>query len=69
MTTENAAVACGVSGRLGSRWFRERGGMPSTRLGPSQRMYLSFAEREENDLGVRESLAACDVRRRRSRAS
>ena len=28
LTSEDAAVACGVSGPVGTRWFRERGGMP-----------------------------------------
>ncbi len=30
LTSEDAAIACGVSGPVGSRWFRERGGMPSS---------------------------------------
>ncbi|WP_423918849.1 IS30 family transposase [Candidatus Poriferisodalis sp.] len=47
LTSEDAAVACGVSGPVGSRWFRERGGMPSIDLGPSSGRYLSFQEREE----------------------
>lgn len=47
MTSEDAAVACGVSGPVGSRWFRERGGMPSISLTPPTGRYLSFAEREE----------------------
>ncbi len=60
LSSEDAAVACGVSGPVGSRWFRERGGMPSTGLGPSSGRYLSFAEREEiallraQDVGIRE---------------
>jgi transcriptional regulator with XRE-family HTH domain len=60
LTSEDAAVACGVSGPVGSRWFRERGGMPSIDLAPSAGRYLSFAEREEiallraQDVGVRE---------------
>jgi IS30 family transposase len=47
MTSETAAIACGVSGPVGSRWFRERGGMPSISLSPCTGRYLSFAEREE----------------------
>lgn len=47
LTSEDAAVACGVSGPVGSRWFRERGGMPSIELIPPSGRYLSFAEREE----------------------
>jgi IS30 family transposase len=60
LTSEDAAVACGVSGPVGSRWFRERGGMPSIKLSPPSGRYLSFAEREEiallraQKLGVRE---------------
>ena len=47
-TSEVAAVAVGVSGPVGSRWFRQRGGMAaSLRCGPSAGRYLSFAEREE----------------------
>ncbi|WP_444543575.1 IS30 family transposase [Micromonospora okii] len=60
LTSEDAAVACGVSGPVGSRWFRERGGMPSISLAPPSGRYLSFVEREEIALlrargaGVRE---------------
>jgi IS30 family transposase len=60
LTSEDAAITCGVSGPVGSRWFRERGGMPTIDLGPSSGRYLSFAEREEiallraQDVGVRE---------------
>jgi transposase-like protein len=60
LTREDAAVACGVSGPVGSRWFRERGGMPSIQLDPVSGRYLSFEEREDiallkaQDAGVRE---------------
>lgn len=47
LTSEDAAVACGVSGPVGSRWFRERGGMPSIQLTVLSGRYLSFLEREE----------------------
>jgi len=60
MGSEDAAMAVGVSGPVGSRWFRNGGGMsPITLAAPSGR-YLSFAEREEVALlkaqahGVRE---------------
>jgi len=59
LSSEDAAIACGTSGPVGSRWFRERGGMPSIQLGPLSGRYLSFAEREEiallkaQKLGVR----------------
>lgn len=47
VTSEDAGVAVGVSPAVGSRWFRERGGMPLIRLAPPSGRYLSFAEREE----------------------
>ena len=47
LSSEEAAIACGVSGPVGARWFRERGGMPSIQLTPPSGRYLSFAERED----------------------
>jgi transcriptional regulator with XRE-family HTH domain len=60
LTSEDAAIACGVSGPVGSRWFRQGGGMPRIGRGASSGRYLSFAEREEiallraRDVGIRE---------------
>ena len=46
-----AAVEVGASQPVGSRWFREAGGMPPTHLSPCAKpptgRYLSFEEREE----------------------
>ena len=59
LSSADAAMACGVSGPVGSRWFRDRGGMPSIQLSPLSGRYLTFAEREEiallniQGLGVR----------------
>jgi IS30 family transposase len=59
VTSEDAAVAVGVSQAAGSRWFRERGGMPTFMIAPVTGRYLSFSEREEiallkaQDVGVR----------------
>jgi IS30 family transposase len=47
LTSEDAAVALGVSPVLGVRWFRDGGGMPPISLAPPSSRYLSFAEREE----------------------
>jgi IS30 family transposase len=47
LSSEEAAIACGVSGPVGARWFRERGGMPSIQLTPLSGRYLSFSERED----------------------
>jgi hypothetical protein len=46
LTSEDAAVACGVSGLVGSRWFRERGGRNRRRLRRrGNRCYSSGRER------------------------
>jgi IS30 family transposase len=47
MQSEEAAVACGVSTPVGTRWFRDGGGMPSISLAEPSGRYLSFADREE----------------------
>jgi IS30 family transposase len=47
LSSEDAAVACGVSTPVGTRWFREAGGMPSISLAPPSGRYLSYAERED----------------------
>jgi hypothetical protein len=46
LTSEEAAIAVGASPAAGSRWFRERGGMPRFMLASVTGRYLSFAERE-----------------------
>ena len=46
-STEDAALEAGVSAAVGSRWFRQGGGMPPISLAPVSGRYLSFAEREE----------------------
>ena len=60
LSSEDAAGEAGVSQPVGSRWFRQAGGMPPICLAPVSERYLSFAEREEiailhaQHLGVRE---------------
>ena len=60
MSSEDAAVEAGVSQAVGSRWFRQAGGMTPIALAPVSGRYLSFTEREEiailhaQELGVRE---------------
>jgi IS30 family transposase len=46
-SSEDAAAVAGVSQAVGSRWFRDGGGMPPISLAPLSGRYLSFAEREE----------------------
>jgi transposase, IS30 family len=47
LPSEAAAVQAGVSQPVGTRWFREAGGMPPITQAPVPGRYLSFAEREE----------------------
>ena len=46
-SSEDAAGLVGLSTPVGSRWFRQAGGMPPLSLGPISGRYLSFEEREE----------------------
>jgi IS30 family transposase len=46
LSSEDAAAAVGVSQAAGTRWFRERGGMPTFLINPVAGRYLSFEERE-----------------------
>jgi Helix-turn-helix domain len=46
-TSEQAAVSVGVASAVGTRWFREAGGMRPLSLEPLSGRYLSLAEREE----------------------
>jgi IS30 family transposase len=47
LSSEDAGVAAGVSPAVGTRWFREAGGVSPGRVAPLSGRYLSFAEREE----------------------
>ena len=47
LSSEESAVAVGVSPAVGARWFRQCGGMPPFSLRPLSGRYLSFVEREE----------------------
>jgi len=60
LSSEEAAIDSGISPAVGTRWFREAGGMPTISRAPLSQRYLSFTEREEIALrhaagrGVRE---------------
>ena len=64
----DAAIGIGVSEAVGSRWFREAGGMPPSTLGqsskPSSGRYLSVVEREEIALWRAQGHGVRDVARR-----
>lgn len=47
LPSEDAAISVGVSSPVGTRWFRQAGGMRPNRLGPLSDRYLCLAEREE----------------------
>ena len=47
LTSEDAGVAAGISAVVGTRWFRQSGGMPTVSQAPLSGRYLSFVEREE----------------------
>jgi IS30 family transposase len=68
LTSVDAAAACGVSGVVGSRWFRERGGMPLIDLVPVSGRYLSFAEREEIALLRAQKTGVREIARRLGRS-
>jgi IS30 family transposase len=67
LSSEDAAVSCGVSPVVGTRWFRERGGMPSISLAPLSGRYLSFAEREEIAILRAQGAGVRQIARRLSR--
>ena len=68
LTSEAAGIDAGVSPAVGSRWFREAGGMPSTTLAPWSEApsgrYLSFTEREEIALCRAQSVGIREIARR-----
>jgi hypothetical protein len=47
LSSEEAAARAGLSPAVGTRWFREAGGMRTVTLTPLSGRYLSFAEPEE----------------------
>jgi transposase, IS30 family len=67
LTSVQAAVAVGASEVVGSRWFRERGGMPSFMLAPLSGRYLSFPEREEIALLKAQGVGVREIARRLGR--
>ena len=60
LPSEEAAVEAGVAPAVGTRWFRQSGGMPPISMAQLSGRYLAFTEREEiailhaRQFGVRE---------------
>jgi IS30 family transposase len=73
MASEDAAVEAGISQAVGTRWFREAGGIPPSKFGPSAKplsgRYLSFTEREEIALLRVQGYSIQEVARRLGRAA
>ena len=68
LSSEDAAVVCGVSLSVGTRWVRSSGGMPSISLAPLSGRYLSFAEREEIAVLKAQGCGAHQIARRVGRS-
>ena len=68
LTSHAAAVAAGVSPVVGSRWFRQNGGMKPFPLTPLSGRYLSIVEREEISLLRARGLGVREIARRLSRS-
>lgn len=69
LSSEDAALEAGVSQPVGTRWFRENGGMPPTNLTALSGRYLSFAEREEIALLRAQKCGVREIARRIERSS
>src|SRR5918994_2689171 len=69
LSSEDAAVSCGVSPAVGGRWFRQGGGMPSTSLAPLSGRYLSFTEREEITVLKAQGCGVREIARRVGRSA
>ena len=68
LSSEDAGVQAGVSPAVGTRWFREAGGMPPISLAPLSGRYLSFAEREETAILRARGHAVREIARQLSRS-
>src|SRR5919204_5646066 len=68
-SSEEAAAAAGVSQAVGSRWFRDGGGMPPIALAPLSGRYLSFGEREEIAILHAQRVGVREIARRLNRSA
>jgi transposase, IS30 family len=71
-SSEDAAVGAGVSPAVGTRWFREAGGMAASHLMPSapppSGRYLAFTDREQIALWRAQGHGVREIARRLARA-
>ena len=68
LSSAESAIESGVPEPLGTRWFREAGGMAPISLAPPSGRYLSFAEREELALLRAQGLGVCEIARELNRS-
>jgi IS30 family transposase len=68
LSSEDAAQVCGVSQPVGTRWFRDAGGMSPTNLVPLSGRYLSMDEREEIALLGAQNFGVREIARRLERS-
>ena len=68
LSSEAAGIAAGVSPAVGTRWFRESGGMAPSRFVPLSGRYLSFVEREEVALFHAQGRGVREIARRLDRS-
>jgi IS30 family transposase len=68
LSSEEAGVAAGISPAVGTRWFRESGGMASFIFVPLSGRYLSFFEREEIALLHAQDCVVREIARRLGRS-
>ena len=68
-SSEDAAATAGVSQAVGSRWFRQAGGMPPISLAPVSERYLSFVEREEIAILYAQHVGVRGIARRLGRSA
>lgn len=68
LSSEDAAQVCGVSQPVGTRWFRDAGGMSPTNLAPLSGRYLSMNEREEIALLQAQNFGVREIARRLERS-
>lgn len=69
VSSEDAASEAGMSSAVGSRRFRQAGGMPPISLGPVSGRYLSFAEREEIAIFHAQGVGVREIARRLGRSA
>ena len=69
VSSEDAATEAGMSLAVGSRWFRQAGGMPPISLGPVSGRYLSFTEREEIAIFHAQGVGVREIGRRLGRSA